>query len=66
MKTVKEYDMINGNGVIVGQTYANNPKDAQQNANRCDNGLTVSKNGRKYGIVFDAINAVSPIRRGIS
>jgi hypothetical protein len=66
MKKVKEYDMINKNGVVVGQTYANSPKEAKQNADKCDTGLTISKRGRPYGIVFDAINARSPIHRSIA
>uniref|UniRef100_A0A6H1Z6S1 Uncharacterized protein n=1 Tax=viral metagenome TaxID=1070528 RepID=A0A6H1Z6S1_9ZZZZ len=47
MKTIKEYDVINKNGVTVCQTYAENPKEAQKNANKLDSGLTVSKRGTR-------------------
>ena len=66
MKTIKEYDVMNRNGVIVCQVCEYSPKDAQKTANKLDSGLTVSKRGRRHGIVFDAINARTPIHRGIA
>ena len=47
MKTVKEYDVTNRNGVIVCQVHARSPKEAQKYANKMDTGLVVSKKGRK-------------------
>jgi propanediol utilization protein len=60
-RQVKVYNVMNANGVIVSQTYAHTPQEAQKYADKWDSGLTVSRRGKRHGIVFNAILMRSPI-----